>query len=287
MQGASKLTAAGAAVLVFLGLTLSGIAGWLVALVVAALVGGLLMGFLRGKAAPATIRNEPELRRVEPVATPVVRHETAAAPVPAPVMDQSPAIDQAPVDDQAPTIDHGRHDDSDAASRPPLFSAPGFGDAAPEVARFSAAERRIAPSGDAVPAPVQRDIPEAARSIYGDAVPDAVANPDPVAEAMADDVTPQQPDDVQPVQPAATVRTAANQTGAPDKLRAMRGLGLPIEKSLHAAGVTQYEQIAAWDDAEIDRVAAQIGYAAGRIRASNWVGQAQVLAERKRAGTAR
>jgi predicted flap endonuclease-1-like 5' DNA nuclease len=42
-------------------------------------------------------------------------------------------------------------------------------------------------------------------------------------------------------------------------------------------GVTTFAQIAAWDDAEIDRVDAQMGRFQGRIRRDDWVTQARLL----------
>ncbi len=43
-------------------------------------------------------------------------------------------------------------------------------------------------------------------------------------------------------------------------------------------GITTFAQIAAWDDAEIDRVDAQMGRFQGRIRRDQWVEQARLLA---------
>ncbi|HCC26103.1 MAG TPA: hypothetical protein DEP97_02785, partial [Erythrobacter sp.] len=51
-------------------------------------------------------------------------------------------------------------------------------------------------------------------------------------------------------------------------------------------GVTTFAQIAAWDDAEIDRVDAQMGRFQGRIRRDDWVGQAAMLAAGDEAGFA-
>jgi hypothetical protein len=53
----------------------------------------------------------------------------------------------------------------------------------------------------------------------------------------------------------------------------------------HGRGTT-FAQIAAWDDAEIDRVDAQMGRFQGRIRRDDWVGQAAMLAAGDEAGFA-
>lgn len=71
---------------------------------------------------------------------------------------------------------------------------------------------------------------------------------------------------------------AAGPDAAPDDLRAIRGVGAKVEQALVAAGVTRFAQIAAWDDAQIDRMAARIGRGAARIRNDDWVGQAAALA---------
>lgn len=45
--------------------------------------------------------------------------------------------------------------------------------------------------------------------------------------------------------------------------------------------MTRFAQIAAWDDAEIDRFAELIGRMGSRIRSDDWVGQARDLAAKK------
>ena len=62
-----------------------------------------------------------------------------------------------------------------------------------------------------------------------------------------------------------------------DDLTRIKGLGPRLADQLRALGVTRYEQIAAWDDAEIDRVDAQLGRFQGRIRRDDWVSQARLL----------
>lgn len=66
--------------------------------------------------------------------------------------------------------------------------------------------------------------------------------------------------------------------GAPDDLKEIKGVGPKLEEFLHENGVTRFDQIAAWDEAEIDHFAELIGRMGGRIRSDDWVGQARVLA---------
>ena len=71
-----------------------------------------------------------------------------------------------------------------------------------------------------------------------------------------------------------------------DDLTRIKGLGPKLSATLHGMGVTTFAQIAAWDDAEIDRVDAQMGRFQGRIRRDDWVGQAAMLAAGDEAGFA-
>ncbi|NTZ42856.1 hypothetical protein G7A66_07095 [Altererythrobacter sp. SALINAS58] len=65
---------------------------------------------------------------------------------------------------------------------------------------------------------------------------------------------------------------------AADDLTRIKGLGPKLNAALAVLGVTRFDQIASWDDAEIDRVDAQLGRFAGRIRRDDWVEQARLLA---------
>ena len=69
-----------------------------------------------------------------------------------------------------------------------------------------------------------------------------------------------------------------------DDLRQIKGVGPKLEKLLNSLGVTSYAQIAAWDDAEIDRIDSQLGTFQGRIRRDDWPAQARFLAAGDKAG---
>ena len=79
---------------------------------------------------------------------------------------------------------------------------------------------------------------------------------------------------------AATPKVATNDGGneTPDDLKEIKGVGPKLEEMLHEHGVTRFDQIAAWNDAEIDHYAELIGRMGGRIRSDDWVGQARTLA---------
>jgi predicted flap endonuclease-1-like 5' DNA nuclease len=71
-----------------------------------------------------------------------------------------------------------------------------------------------------------------------------------------------------------------------DDLCLIKGLGPKLKVQLADMGITTFAQIAAWDDGEIDRVDAQLGRFAGRIRRDSWVEQARLLASGDSAGFA-
>lgn len=71
---------------------------------------------------------------------------------------------------------------------------------------------------------------------------------------------------------------APTDTGAADDLTRIKGLGPKLAATLADLGVTRFDQIAAWTDADIDRVDAQLGRFQGRIRRDGWVEQAGYLA---------
>lgn len=62
-----------------------------------------------------------------------------------------------------------------------------------------------------------------------------------------------------------------------DDLTGIAGVGPKIAEALNEAGVTRFDQIAAWDDAAIVAMATRIKRGAGRIRRDDWVGQARRL----------
>jgi predicted flap endonuclease-1-like 5' DNA nuclease len=74
---------------------------------------------------------------------------------------------------------------------------------------------------------------------------------------------------------SATPSTAAAPLGGGDELTVIKGIGVRSAERLGAMGVTTLAQVAAWSDADIDTVAAQIHVGADRIRREDWVGQAR------------
>ena len=87
-------------------------------------------------------------------------------------------------------------------------------------------------------------------------------------------------------QPAPEAAPAAAEPPAPspapaageaDDLRKIKGLGPKMATLLTSLGVTRYEQIAGWTDADLDELDTKLGSFAGRPRRDNWVEQAKLL----------
>ena len=95
------------------------------------------------------------------------------------------------------------------------------------------------------------------------ATPSATANPAPA-----------------PVSTSATSNSDSDPAGSTqgDDLTRIKGLGPKLAILLGTHGITRFDQVAAWDDAEIDRIDSQLGRFQGRIGRDNWVEQAKMLA---------
>ena len=78
---------------------------------------------------------------------------------------------------------------------------------------------------------------------------------------------------------ATAVEDAQIASSGSDDLTRIKGLGPRLAATLGDLGVTRFAQIAAWSDADIDRIDAQLGRFEGRIRRDAWVEQARLLAE--------
>ena len=82
-----------------------------------------------------------------------------------------------------------------------------------------------------------------------------------------------------PTPAAATIPADAGHAGGSgeDDLTRIKGVGPKLSAMLRDLGVTSFAHIAAWDDAEIARVDAQLGRFQGRIERDNWIEQAKLL----------
>jgi len=92
--------------------------------------------------------------------------------------------------------------------------------------------------------------------------------------------TPPPPPAAAPVPEAPTAAPAA---GA-DNLQLLKGVGPKLAAMLAGMGVTRFQQIADWTDADIARIDDQLGAFTGRIARDNLVDQAGYLARGDKAG---
>lgn len=65
--------------------------------------------------------------------------------------------------------------------------------------------------------------------------------------------------------------------GEPDDLKKISGVGPVLEKKLHALGITQFAQVAAFTEEDIAKVDEALNFK-GRIGREDWIGQATKLA---------
>jgi predicted flap endonuclease-1-like 5' DNA nuclease len=81
-----------------------------------------------------------------------------------------------------------------------------------------------------------------------------------------------------PAEPAPAPTPTLAPAGGADDLSRIKGVGPKLVALLGELGVTTFAQIAAWDDAEVERIDAQLGRFAGRITRDQWIAQAKLLA---------
>ena len=75
--------------------------------------------------------------------------------------------------------------------------------------------------------------------------------------------------------PSATA--ASTGTGA-DNLRLLKGVGPKLAALLTQLGITRFDQIATWNEADVTLIDSQLGNFKGRIVRDNWIEQARFLA---------
>lgn len=89
----------------------------------------------------------------------------------------------------------------------------------------------------------------------------------------------------EPVIAGATENLAEEQAPAPatdassaDDLSRIKGLGPKLRTRLAELGVTRFDQITTWSEADLAAIDAQLGAFAGRPAKDNWIEQARLLA---------
>lgn len=87
-----------------------------------------------------------------------------------------------------------------------------------------------------------------------------------------------------PPAPAGGKPNIAAAVGEPDNLRLIKGIGPKLNSLLISLGVTRFDQIAEWKEAEITEVDQYLDTFSGRITRDAWIDQAKFLAKDDIAG---
>ena len=153
---------------------------------------------------------------------------------------------------------------------------------ASEVDSFSADDGLLEKAGEPV-RPVETQ-PEPAKP-----APAVVAEPapPPAPKTLVAPATPAPKEEpaAAPAVPAATGKPQIPAAvGEPDNLRLIKGVGPKLNTLLISLGVTRFDQIAEWKEAEINEVDQYLDTFSGRITRDAWIDQAKFLAKDDIAG---
>ena len=77
--------------------------------------------------------------------------------------------------------------------------------------------------------------------------------------------------------PAGLQRLTAPRDGKADNLKEIEGIGPALEKQINALGFYHFDQLAAWTEADIALVDAEMKSFKGRITRDRWVAQARII----------
>ena len=124
----------------------------------------------------------------------------------------------------------------------------------PEATTRDGVEQEISPVITG-PAAMPLDVPPPIAAVPPTAEPEVIAEPERLAEPVH-----------------------AVPAGPADELTRMKGVGPKVAAMLNGLGVTRYDQIAAWSEADVARMDAQLGAFKGRITRDQWIEQARFLA---------
>lgn len=152
---------------------------------------------------------------------------------------------------------------------------------------FDANDGLLEKAGDAVtpvpepvvPAPAPAPAPVAPKTVAPAALAAATAAkvvpaPAPAPRARKRPVVADTPPPPPPGKPNITAAK-----GDPDNLRLIKGVGPKLNTLLNNLGVTRYDQIADWKEAEIEEVDKYLESFSGRITRDSWIDQAKYLAK--------
>jgi NADH-quinone oxidoreductase subunit E len=129
----------------------------------------------------------------------------------------------------------------------------------------------IAPSAKARPKPKPAAKPKAATKAEAGAEKVAMkAKAEPKPKAA-------KPKAEKAAKPAGLVRLKAPRKGQADDLKEIEGIGPALEKLVNGMGFFHFDQIAAWTEADVALVDAEMKTFKGRITRDKWVEQARII----------
>ncbi len=157
---------------------------------------------------------------------------------------------------------------------------------ASEVDKFDAGDGLLEKAGEPVPPaeprPEPTPPPVAAPAPAKPAAPSATAAATPAVTTPKPRIKPATKAETAP--PPAGKPNIPAAVGEPDNLRLIKGVGPKLNTLLISLGVTRFDQIADWKEAEIVEVDRYLDTFSGRITRDAWIDQAKFLAKDDIAG---
>lgn len=163
---------------------------------------------------------------------------------------------------------------------------------AAEPARFKPIEPAPTPVVTPTPPPIAKTPPPPPPPVaipVAEPAPEPAPPPEPIAPAPVEPVA------AEPIAPVAAAEPAPEPQPAPtptpevtelkaDNLQLLKGVGPKMVALLGGLGVSSFQQIANWTDADVAAIDPQLGAFQGRIARDNIVDQAGYLARGDKAG---
>ncbi|WP_339691328.1 hypothetical protein [uncultured Parasphingorhabdus sp.] len=149
---------------------------------------------------------------------------------------------------------------------------------------FNADDGLLAKAGEPVP-PAEPKAPPPVVAAPAPATPPAPPVQKPVVKPVAAAIAPKPAKKpVEAAPPPAGKPNIPPAVGEPDNLRLIKGVGPKLNTLLISLGVTRFDQIAEWKEAEITEIDQYLDTFSGRITRDAWIDQAKFLAKDDIAG---
>ncbi|WP_149589670.1 hypothetical protein [Tabrizicola flagellatus] len=222
-------------------------------------------------------------------ATPIAKAEPVPPAAPEPHRDADPVADpatEAPIADlatEAPAADPAAEPKAASRSRSKAGVKPaadGSAGSKDKARGRTAAKPSASAAGKGRPAVgfKGKSQPTAASAPTGAAAPVAEATPPVAGKAKATRTRAAGKSKASKAPATGLVRLAAPRGGKADDLKMIDGVGPALEKLMNSLGFYHFDQIAAWTEADVALVDAEMKSFKGRATRDKWVLQAKILA---------